>query len=123
MTPYCTVSHNGKRYKTNCDAKRDKEPVWSDEFKLNVKSATDDVVVRVWDQDMTTPDCIGAAKVKAAKLMQNDAEIKLDLFFGNKTSAIVMIKTMFEPDAGGLEKHQQMKKEFDDQEEKVRKAA
>jgi len=69
MTPYCTLSHNGKRYKTNCDSNEDKEPVWSDEFKLNVRSTTDEVVVRIWDQDMTTPDCLGSAKVKVAKLL------------------------------------------------------
>lgn len=49
MTPYCTLTYNGKKYKTNGDGDGDKEPVWDDEFKLQVQNLTDDVVIRIWD--------------------------------------------------------------------------
>ena len=106
MAPYCTLTHNGKKYKTNGDEDGDKEPVWDDEFKLHVQNLTDDVVIRIWDQDITIPDCLGSAKVKIAKFMQNDTQINLDLFFGKKVAAIVKFNAIFEADAGGLLKYQ-----------------
>ena len=62
MSPYCTFSIDGKKYTSKPDRKGDKEPMWGDEIKFGIiPNLSDHIFIRIWDQDITTPSCIGSA--------------------------------------------------------------
>jgi Ca2+-dependent lipid-binding protein len=62
MSPYCTFSIDGKKYKSKPDGKGGKEPMWGDQIKFGIiPNLSDDIFIRIWDQDLVTPSCIGSA--------------------------------------------------------------
>ena len=81
--------------------KGDKKPVWGDTFKLEVDGPTDELQLRCWDLDMTTSDAIGFNTIKMASLMiNNKTEDSYDIFYDNKVSASIVIRSIFEPKGG-----------------------
>ena len=71
MSPYCTVIHNKNKYKTKVAASAGKTPKWDNEFQLNVENSTEEITLRVWDQDLTTSDAVGFTKIKLSSLIIN----------------------------------------------------
>ena len=71
MSPYCTITFGKNKYKTKIAHEQGKTPRWNNEFQLNVESATEEMVLRVWDQDLTTSDAVGFAKIKMSSLIIN----------------------------------------------------
>ena len=71
MDPYCTIIHGKNKYKTKVAVKGGKSPKWDNEFQLSVESATEEVTLRVWDQDLTTSDAVGFCKIKLGSLIIN----------------------------------------------------
>merc|ERR1711971_1165918 len=69
MSPYCTLVFNGKKLKTKVHKSGGKKPKWGDKFQLEVESHTEEIFLRVWDQDLTTSDAVGFTKVKLSSLM------------------------------------------------------
>ena len=49
MSPYCSITHNGKKLKTRCHNYGGKTPRWGDRFALDILDATKDLQLRVWD--------------------------------------------------------------------------
>ena len=43
MSPYCTLSYNGKKLKTRCHDYGGKTPRWGDSFALDIVDATKDL--------------------------------------------------------------------------------
>ena len=72
MSPYCTMVFKGHKLKTKVHSYGGKTPVWGDEFVLDVLEHTEELVLRVWDQDTTTSDAIGWCKVKMSSLIINN---------------------------------------------------
>ena len=71
MSPYITISFKGQKYKTKVHDYGGKKPEWKDEFVLEVTDVTEEMTLRVWDQDMTTSDAVGFTKIKMSSLMIN----------------------------------------------------
>lgn len=71
MSPYITFIFNGKKLKTKVHDSGGKTPKWTDEFKVEVTDVTEEITMRVWDQDLTTSDAVGFAKIKMSSLMIN----------------------------------------------------
>jgi len=72
MSPYATIVFNGKKLKTKVHNGGGKNPVWGDKFQFEVTSYTEEIFLRIWDQDMTTSDAVGFTKVKMSSLMINN---------------------------------------------------
>ena len=68
---------------------------------MNVTSPTEELVLRVWDQDMTTSDAVGFAKIKMSSLIINcGIEDWFTVMFDNKPAGQVFISTTFAPKGG-----------------------
>jgi Ca2+-dependent lipid-binding protein len=71
MSPYITMVYKGNKLKTKVHDYGGKLPKWTDEFKLDVTSVSDEIVLRVWDQDLTSSDAVGFVKIKMSSLVIN----------------------------------------------------
>ena len=101
MSPYVTVVFKGHKLKTKVHNHGGKQPVWGDSFSLEVEDPSEEIILRVWDQDMTTSDAVGFVKVKMSSLMLNmGVEDKFEIYFDNKPAGDVFLKTVFEPKGG-----------------------
>jgi Ca2+-dependent lipid-binding protein len=101
MSPYCTIVFKSTKIKTKVHSNGGKTPVWGDEFVLETEDPTEEMVLRVWDQDMTTSDAIGFTKVKMSSLMINmGTEDWYTIMFDNKPAGEIKISSVFEPEGG-----------------------
>ena len=114
MSPYITITFKGQKYKTPIHHEGGKKPIWNHEFQLEVQSATDELTLRCWDQDMTTSDAVGFTKIKMSSLIINcGIEDWFTIMFDNKPAGEIFLKTHFEPKGGNG--YEQMKNKFEDQ--------
>jgi Ca2+-dependent lipid-binding protein len=101
MSPYVTISFKGKKFKTKVHDNGGKKPAWTDEFVLEVTDHTEEMVLRVWDQDMTTSDAVGFTKIKMSSMMINcGVEDWFTIMYDNKPAGEIMLSTTFEPLGG-----------------------
>lgn len=111
MSPYITIVFKGTKLKTKVHNYGGKKPVWGDSFVLDVASPTEELVLRVWDQDLTTSDAVGFTKIKMSSLMINcGVEDWFTIMYDNKPAGEVKIKTQFEPKGGNA--YDQMQEKF-----------
>lgn len=71
MSPYVTMVFKGKKYKSRTMSNAGKTPKWKQKFIFEVNSADEEIMVRVWDQDLTTSDAVGFVKLKMSSLIIN----------------------------------------------------
>ena len=64
MDPYCVVKYLKKEYKSKVHNSGGKEPIWDDQFTLEVGKFTTDITFTVFDDDIGSDDLIGEAKLK-----------------------------------------------------------
>ena len=59
------------------------------------------MTLRVWDQDLTSSDAVGFAKVKMSSLMINcGIEDWFTIMFDNKPAGEILLSTTFAPEGG-----------------------
>ena len=69
MDPYVIIRCNGQSWKTNTKAGQGKNPVWNENFTINVASMNDEIFFELMDRDtFTADDLIGRAYVRASQL-------------------------------------------------------
>jgi len=118
MSPYITIAFNGNKYKTKIHDNGGKEPVWGDEFTLEVTNYSEELIIRCWDKDLTTSDAVGFAKIKlSALIFNNGVDDWFDIMYENKGAGSVHITTEFEPEGG--DKFEQMQEMLTAQNEKL----
>ena len=77
-------------------------------------SVTEELVLRVWDQDMTTSDAVGFVKIKMSSLIINcGVDDWFTIMFDNKPAGTVHIKTSFAPKGG--DKYSEMLEKYKEQ--------
>lgn len=93
MSPYCTITFNSQKYKTKVAYNQGKTPKFQGaEFNLEVTSPTEEIVLRVWDQDLTTSDAVGFCKIKLSSLMINcGIEDWFTIMYENKPAGDILI--------------------------------
>jgi Ca2+-dependent lipid-binding protein len=110
MSPYCTILHGKNKYKTKVATNAGKTPTWVDEFQLSVNAATEELTLRVWDQDLTTRDAVGFTKLKVSSLMINCGITDwFTIMFDNKPAGQVLFETEFAPKGGNAFEQQEEK--------------
>lgn len=101
MSPYLTISYKNNKYKTKVHDGGGKAPKWKDEFTLEIESAADELVLRCWDQDLTSSDAVGFIKLKMSSLIINcGVEDWFTVMYENKPAGDILLKTHFEPKGG-----------------------
>jgi len=114
MSPYITISFKTQKFKTKVHDSGGKKPKWTDEFSLEVTDVTDEMTLRVWDQDLTTSDAVGFTKIKLSSLMINcGVEDWFTIMFDNKPAGEILLKSHFEPKGGN--QYDQMKGQMENQ--------
>ena len=122
MSPYITLVFNGKKLKTKIHDRGGKTPKWGDKFQLEVESHTEEIFMRVWDQDLTTSDAVGFTKIKLSSLMINKGtEDWFTITYDNKPAGEILLQSWFEPEGG--DEYENRKAEFAEQEAKLRQEA
>ena len=122
MSPYITIAFNGNKYKTKVHSNGGKSPVWGDEFTLEVTNPTEELVLRVWDQDLTTSDAVGFCKIKLSSLMYGNAvDDWFTIMYENTNAGEVHLTTVFEPEGGDA--YETMKADLETQNEKLAQEA
>ena len=122
MSPYITIAFNKHKYKTKVHSGGGKEPRWTDEFQLEVSSATEECTLRVWDQDMTTSDAVGFCKIKMSSLIINmGVSDWFTIMFDNQPAGSIKLETTFEPKGGN--QYEQMKEVMETQNARLHQEA
>lgn len=122
MSPYCTFVFNGKKLKTKTHNYGGKKPVWGDKFQLEVESHTEELFMRVWDQDLTTSDAVGFCKIKLSSLMiNNGVDDWFTITYDNKPSGEIHLTSEFASEGG--DKFAQAQEEYAEQEERLKQEA
>jgi hypothetical protein len=89
---------------------------------LEVESHTEEVFLRVWDQDMTTSDAVGFTKIKLSSLMiNNGVDDWFTITYDNKPSGEIHIISEFTPEGGDA--YENLKQEYEEQEERLQAEA
>lgn len=87
MSPYVTIVYKGKKYKSKTLNYAGKTPKWNQKFTFQVSSADDEIMLRVWDQDLMSSDAVGFVKLKMSSLIINKGvDSWFDLMYENKTA-------------------------------------
>ena len=101
MSPYCTLTHKGKKLKTKVMDYAGKTPVWNDEFQFPVENINEEIFVRVWDQDMLSSDAVGFVKVKVSSLMINmGVDEWFTIYYQNESAGELHVTSKFAPEGG-----------------------
>lgn len=96
MDPFFTLTYNGKQYKTRTHNEAGKHPEWHESFDIDIESLNDDVVLAVFDEDLTDNELIGDRKFKVRAICQPALTMRMiPLNFKGKKSADVTIETKF----------------------------
>ena len=64
MDPFCQVEYRQQKFKTKVKQNAGKTPVWNETFTVDVKYIGDDFYVKVFDEDVTENEAIGATMLK-----------------------------------------------------------
>ena len=64
-------------------------------------SPTDEIMLRVWDQDLTTSDAVGFTKIKLSSLMfNNGTDDTYEVSYNNKPAGRIHLVSHFAPVGG-----------------------
>ena len=75
-------------------------------------SPSDEIVLRVWDQDLTSSDAVGFTKIKMSSLIINKGvDDWFTIMFDNKPAGEIRLTTVFEPVGG--DEYDNMKEEYE----------
>ena len=58
---YIIISFNGNNYKTRVHNLGGMNPLWGDKFTLEVTNPSEEITLRVWNQDFTKKELLGQA--------------------------------------------------------------
>jgi len=64
MDPFATVKYRQQDFKTKAIQGAGKTPVWSETFEIDVKYQGDDLVLKIFDEDVICSDLVGTATIK-----------------------------------------------------------
>ncbi len=71
MDPYLVIEYHGHKHKTHVHHNGGKHPHWNKTFELQVHSLSDDMIIKVFDEDMMSDDFVGMGIVKISSLVFN----------------------------------------------------
>jgi len=122
MSPYITITFKNKKFKTKVHDNGGKTPKWTNEFKLEVEDVTDEMTLRVWDQDLTTSDAVGFTKIKLSSLMINcGVKDWFTILYDNKPAGQILLESVFEPKGGNA--YDEHKNQLDEQNKQLAEEA
>ena len=64
MDPFAVIEYRQQKFKTKVKKNAGKTPRWDEQFTIDVKYIGDDFYVKVFDEDVTCNEAIGAVMMK-----------------------------------------------------------
>jgi Ca2+-dependent lipid-binding protein len=64
MDPFATVKYRQQDFKTKAKKGAGKTPIWDETFEIDVKYQGDDLVLKIFDEDVFISDLVGTATIK-----------------------------------------------------------
>ena len=68
MDPFATVKYRQQDFKTKAKKGAGKTPIWDETFEIDVKYQGDDLVLKIFDEDVFSSDLVGTATIKVQSL-------------------------------------------------------
>ena len=96
MDPYFSITYNGKEYRTRTHNEAGKHPEWHESFDIDIQSLNDDIVLAIFDEDLTDNEVVGERKFKVRAICQAALTMRvIPLNFKGKNSADITIESKF----------------------------
>ena len=67
-SPFVTLGFNGQKHQTAVHDYGGNSPVWGDKFDLEVKSSSEEMLVRLWNKDMDSNSIVGFTNIQLEEL-------------------------------------------------------
>jgi Ca2+-dependent lipid-binding protein len=98
MDPFCVIDYRNERFKTAVKQNAGKVPVWNQSFKFDIKYVGDDMVFKVFDEDVTENEAIGAFQTKVSAFARpGGLDEWFTLTFKGKTAGQLHLKSAWAP--------------------------
>lgn len=68
MDPFAVIEYRQDRFKTVVKQNAGKTPKWDQTFELDIKYIGDDMWVKIFDEDITDNDAVGAVQLKCSSV-------------------------------------------------------
>ena len=99
MDPFCIVEYRQTRLKTKVKDNAGKTPQWHETFDIAVKYIGDDMFVKVFDEDVTDNDAVGACQLKCSSLcVPGGLDEWFTITYKGKSAGQVHLKSKWTPD-------------------------
>lgn len=98
MDPFCVVEYRQARNKTVTKHDAGKLPVWNQTFSYDIKYIGDDMVFKVFDEDVTDNDAIGAFQTKVSALaIPGGLDEWFEITYKGKSAGRLHVKSQWLP--------------------------
>jgi len=100
MSCYANLTINDKNYQTLTAKKGGSKPVWhTGPFKLDIDTLTDEVMIKIWKENMlTSVECIAFCVIKVSALVLNQGcDDWYTLYIDTKPCGKINLLTKFTP--------------------------
>ena len=102
MDPFCIIEYRQERHKTQVKNNAGKTPRWDQMFDIDVKYIGDDMYVKVFDEDVTDNDAVGAAQIKCSSLcVPGGLDEWFTITFKGKSAGQVHLRSQWIPTSSG----------------------
>lgn len=102
MDPFCVIDYRQQTFKTAVKQNAGKTPKWDQTYDIEIKYIGDDMFVKVFDEDVTDNDAVGACQLKASSLcIPGGMDDWFTITFKGKSAGQVHLKSQWFPAVGG----------------------
>lgn len=101
MDPFAIVEYRQQKFKTATKQNAGKTPRWDQTYDIDIKYIGDDMTVKVFDEDVTDNDAVGAVQIKASALcVQNGIDEWFTITYKGKSAGQIHLKSQWTPSGG-----------------------
>ena len=98
MDPFAVIDYRNERFKTVTKQNAGKLPVWNQTFKFDIKYIGDDMIFKVFDEDVTDNEAIGAFQTKVSAFARpGGLDEWFNLTYKGKSAGQLHIKSAWTP--------------------------
>ncbi|CDW88292.1 c2 domain containing protein [Stylonychia lemnae] len=97
MDPYVSIEYSGQKFRSATQKDAGKHPVWDQLFQMQVINLNDELMIKVYDENLGTDDLIGMAIIKVSQLCQNKGfqEQCFTLMFKDKQAGKILLESRY----------------------------
>lgn len=102
MDPFVIVEYRQQKFKTVTKQNAGKLPKWEQTYDLDIKYIGDDIFVKVFDEDVTDNDAVGATMIKASALcVPQGIDEWFRITYKGKSAGEIRLRAAWTPTSSG----------------------